>query len=95
MIAMGGNAPQPEDQKLCVLYDPSTGLIVHTHWVTTLPGGRKVDRAEMEKRIRERAALRGRDVSSFRVLHVETGEYVAGICYRVNLDTGKLEEVPR
>jgi hypothetical protein len=95
MNGMYGNAPAPEDQKLCVLYDPSNGNILHTHWVTTLPGGRKVDKAELEKRIRERATSRGRDASGLKVLHVDPAEYVQGIHYRVDLAAGKLAECPK
>ena len=47
MDVLHGDPVQPEDEKLCVLYDPATGRIIHTHRVTTLPRGRKVDDAEM------------------------------------------------
>jgi hypothetical protein len=95
MKAMNGNAPAPEEQKLCVLYDPSSGTVVHTHWVTTLPGGRKVDKAELEKRIRARAAFRGRDVQGMKVLHVDPSEYELGIHYRVDVAAGKLARCPK
>ena len=90
MNAPSRNVAVAEDQKLCVLYDPSNGAIVHTHWVTTLPGGRKIDEAELEKRIRERAAFRGRDVQGLKVLHVDPSEYKQGTRYQVDTKAGKL-----
>jgi hypothetical protein len=90
MNAPSRNVAVVEDQKLCVLYDPSNGAIVHTHWVTTLPGGRVVGQAEMEKRIRERAAFRGRDVQEMKVLHVDPKDYEQGTRYQVDTKAGKL-----
>lgn len=86
---------QVEDQKLCVLYDPSSGAIVHTHWVTTLAGGRKVDAKEVEKRARERAALRGGDVSATKALHVDPKTYHAGSHYKVDVKAGQLIAVAK
>jgi hypothetical protein len=82
----------PEDEKLCVLYDPATGHIVHTHRVTTLRGGRKVDEAEMERRTRERAASRGRDVRELPLLHVDRKSYKLGALYQVDVRTKTLVE---
>ena len=93
MNAPSRNVAVVEDQKLCVLYDPSNGAIVHTHWVTTLPGGRVVGQAEMEKRIRERAATRGRDVQKMKVLHLDPNEYKQGTRYRVDLEARKLAKL--
>ena len=90
MNALNRNVAVAEDQKLCVLYDPSNGNIVHTHWVTTLPGGLKVDREEIERRIRDRATSRGRDVKGLKVLHVDPKEYEQGTRYGVDLEAGKL-----
>jgi hypothetical protein len=95
MNGLNGNVAVPEEQKLCVLYDPSNGTIVHTHWVTTLPGGRKVDEAELERRIRERATSRGRDVKGLKVLHVDPKEYEPGTRYRVDIEAGKLTKRPK
>jgi hypothetical protein len=92
MKALHHALPPPEDEKLCVLYDPSTGRIVHTHRVTTMAGGRKVDKAEMEKRTRQRAKSRGRDISGLTLLHVDPETYKLGAFYEVNLRTKKLVE---
>lgn len=84
--------PTPEDEKLCVLYEPKTGVIVHTHRVTTMPGGRKVDAAEMERRTRERATSRGRDVHKLALLHVDPKTYRPGAFYRVDVKAKALVE---
>jgi hypothetical protein len=82
-----------EEQKLCVLYDPASGAIVHTHWVTTLEGGRKVSEAEMEARTRERAATRGREAGHLHILHVDPAVHKVGASYRV--EGGALVEIER
>lgn len=94
MKATHKNLLVPIDEKLCVLFEPASGVIVHTHRVTTFPGGRKIDNAEMEKRIRERAASRGRDVHKLSILHVEPKSYKLGAQYQVDVKTKKLVERP-
>jgi hypothetical protein len=47
----------------------------------------------MEKRIRERAASRGRNVQGMKVLHVDPKEYKQGTRYRVDLEARKLAKL--
>jgi hypothetical protein len=94
MDVLHGDPVQPEDEKLCVLYDPATGRIIHTHRVTTLPGGRKFDDAEMERRIRERSVSSGREVSGLALLHVDPKTYKMGTVYQVDVGAKKLVEAP-
>jgi hypothetical protein len=95
MSTMHANMPRPEEERLCVLYNPNEGTIVHTHRVTTFPGGHKVDKAEMEKRIRERATAAGRDLTGLEILHVQPEEYKPRTQYRVDVRARKLVEVPK
>ena len=92
MNVVHGAPVQPEDEKICVLYNLATGRIVHMHRVITLPGGRKVDDAEMERRIRERSVSTGRDGSGLGVLHVDPNTYKMGAVYQVDVGAKKLVE---
>jgi hypothetical protein len=94
MDLVHGAPVQPEADKICVLYNLATGRIVHMHRVTTLPGGRKVDDAEMERRIRERSVSSGREVSGLVVLHVDPKTYKMGAVYQVDVGAKKLVEAP-
>ena len=92
MDVVHGALVQPEADKICVLYNLATGRIVHLHRVTTLPGGRKIDDAEMERRIRERSVSSGRDISGLAVLHVDPNAYKMGAVYPVDVGAKKLVE---
>ena len=82
---------QVEERRLCVLYDPTDGAIVHTHMVTRLKGARRVDDAEMERRVRERAGERA--AGRLAVLHVDPANFRTAARYRV--DDGALVEIER
>ena len=84
-----------EEVRICVLYDPSNGAIVHTHKVTTLPRGRRLDDTAMERRIRELAKSHVADAPELKVLHVNPENIVMGTNYRVDVAAGKLVEVKR
>jgi hypothetical protein len=89
---------QPEEEKLCVLYRTTDGKILHTHRVTTLPGGRRVDDAEVERRARELAARRHPDrhlaQRELKVLHINPAEFQHGVHYRVDVKAAKLVRAP-
>ncbi len=94
-FTLGGNILKPEAVRICVLYDPSNGRIVHTHEVVTLPGGRKVDEKEMERRTLQRAASAGVDTSKLKVMHVPPEEYDRTSLYRVELKGLRLVKLAR
>ncbi|MET0751978.1 MAG: hypothetical protein ABWZ66_01330 [Pyrinomonadaceae bacterium] len=81
--------------KLCVLYDPRDGRIVHFHQVITLPGGTEDSTAEIEETALE-TAREHHDISRLRVLHTTPEEfgYDAKKSYRVNPARMSMEEVP-
>ena len=39
---------EPISHKICVIYDPANGGVIHTHEVLTFPGGRQVTDADAE-----------------------------------------------
>jgi hypothetical protein len=82
---------EPTSHKICVIYDPASGRVIHTHEVLTFPGGRQVTDADAEAEALALLARRsGKDVSGFGVLHVPCGEYQRGVRYRVELPTRRL-----
>jgi len=93
-VGVKKTSSSPEEEKLCVLYRATDGKIIHTHRVTTLPGGRRLDDAEVEGRARELAARRHPDrhlaLRGLKALHVNPAEFEHGVRYRVDLQAGKL-----
>lgn len=89
-----GKAVQPESVRMCLLYDPKDGRVVHTHQVVTLPGGRHVTDGEVEARAFSRAAQTGKDTSKLRALHVSPADHDFSSIYRVDRKSKKLVKVP-
>lgn len=85
----------PVSNKVCVLYDPRDGRIVHTHRVITMPGGQDVTDEELETRAKERARQVGRDVSGLSALRVAPEDCDGSSHYRVDLATKKLRKLER
>jgi hypothetical protein len=80
-----GKSLQPSSVKICVLYDPKDGRIVHTHRVFTLPGARMATDEEVEERAKTRATQAGHSVSGLSTLHVAAEDYNASNVYSVDL----------
>ena len=65
-----GKLLQPKSVKICVLYDPKDGRVVHVHGVTTVDGGKEVSQAELEQRAITHAKALGRFVEGAKPLHL-------------------------
>ncbi len=94
-FSLGGRVPKPEAVRICVLYDPGDGRVAHTHEVVTLPGGRKVDEKEMERRTFQRAESAGVNTSKLKALHVQPKDYDRTSVYRVELKGLRLVKLER
>jgi hypothetical protein len=82
---------EPISHKICVIYDPANGAVIHTHEVLTFPGGRQVTDADTEAEALAMLARRsGKDMSGFGVLHVPPGEYQRSARHRVELPSRRL-----
>jgi hypothetical protein len=82
---------EPILHKICLIYDPADGGVIHTHEVLTFPGGRQLTDADAEAEALALLAHRtGKDVSGFGVLHVPAGEYQRRARYRVELPSRRL-----
>jgi hypothetical protein len=86
---------EPESVQTCVIFDPATGRIVHTHHVVTLPGGSSASPEEVEQRAWERAAAAGHDPSQLRAIHVDSEQLNRSASYRVDVTTLQLIEIER
>lgn len=65
-----GKALSDDASKVCILYDPKDGRVVHVHGVTTLQGGREVSHPELEQRAMTNAQALGRSVEGLKALHL-------------------------
>jgi hypothetical protein len=86
---------EPESVQTCVIFDPATGSILHTHHVVTLPGAIPVSREEVERRAWERAAGAGLDPSRLRAIHVDSEQLNRSASYRVDVPTMNLIAIER
>lgn len=69
-LHVNGKSVSDDASRVCVLYEPKSGRLVHVHGVTVLPGGKEVSQAEMEQRTVARAKSLGRSVTGLKALHV-------------------------
>jgi len=90
-----GKAFEPEYDKICVLYDPQNGQVIHIHEVVIPPGGRKVDDNGVETRTFQQAANLGKDTSKLKALHVLPKDIERGSPYKVDLKSIKLVKIQR
>jgi hypothetical protein len=71
-----GKRADDQTTRVCVLYSPNDGRVVHVHGATVAPGTDPVTEAEMEKRALRHAAALGRNVESVKALHVPYSTFV-------------------
>ena len=65
-----GKPADDQSTKVCVLYSPKDGRVVHVHGATVAHGADPVSDEEMEKRARRHSAALGRKVEGAKALHV-------------------------
>jgi hypothetical protein len=82
-------------RKVCVIYDPRDGRVVHTHAAITMPGGHEFSEAEVEASARDRAQRVGHDLAGLEVLSVADEECDGSSAYRVDLTEMKLSKIER
>jgi hypothetical protein len=69
-LVFRGKALDDNLSKVCVLFDPKDGRIVHVHGVTTIGKGHGCSKSELEQRTLSHAKARGHSVSGLKTLHV-------------------------
>jgi hypothetical protein len=94
-VIHGSHNPKPEEVRICLLYDPRDGRILHHHMVETYPGADKVDQKEVELRAHALAARFGTDTSKANALHLGPDDIDPSKLYKVDLATLTLIELPK
>ena len=89
-------AIQAERWSMVVVYDPATGVIVHSHQELTAPGGQHADDATIEKEALSHAAGRAGG-AKLAALHVDPRGLKPDTHYRVDTTRHALVEsaIPR
>ena len=69
-LSIQGKRADDATTRVCVLYSPEDGRVIHVHGATVAAGATPVSEAEMESRARLHAVNLGRKVEGARALHV-------------------------
>ena len=85
-----GEAVAVSSERLCVVYERSSGEIVHTHRVVTLEGGREPDEDEMAAYAVSLASRRRGSEDGLETLHVASDALQPGRRYRVEHEHKRL-----
>lgn len=88
---MNRNSEKVSD-KICVLYNPSNGRIVHVHRSTVLAGGKLETDEEVAVHAKENAAAAGHLVEALEILHLSPEAYDASKFYMVDIEEKRLVE---
>lgn len=90
-LIANGKHVSDDASKVCVLYDPKDGRVVHVHGVTVLHSGGGVGAAELEARARRLAEHFGKPTAGLRALHVPIADIRNQGRLRVNQSRNGLE----
>jgi hypothetical protein len=90
-----GLVSKPVSDKVCVLYDPKDGRVIHTHRALTMPGGRDVTDEELEACAKDMAKRAGHDITGLSSLRVPGEDCDGSSQYRVDLAMNKLQKLER
>jgi len=91
ILFANGKPVNDDASRVCVLFDPQNGRVVHVHGVTTLDGGKKVSEAELEERTIARAKALGRSVSGLKALHLPVSALRESRIFKVDANGTGLE----
>ncbi len=89
-----GKPVADDASRVCVLFDPKDGRVVHIHGLTTLHGRETISDAELEKRTADHAMAFGHSVAGLKTLHVPISSIRNRGIFKVNA-TGTGLEVTR
>lgn len=94
-LTSAGKPVHDKASKICVLFDPKDGRVVHVHGTTILDSGEGVGATEMEARARRHAEHFGKSTTGLRALHVPITAIRGHEVFRVNESGDLLAPVPR
>ncbi|HTR25152.1 MAG TPA: hypothetical protein VMI10_14320 [Terriglobales bacterium] len=85
-IFVKGKPVSDEASKICILYNPEDGRVIHVHGVTIMHGGKEVSHAELEHRATAHAKALGRSVAGLKALHLPFSAIRRQGAFKVNSD---------
>ena len=83
-IIANGKPADDSASKVCILYDPRDGHVVHVHGVTVLHGGKQVTEAELVQRATNHARAQGHSIERLKPLHVPLSAIRSHGVFKVN-----------
>ena len=83
-IVRGGKLVPEEASRVCLLFDPRSGRVVHAHGTTVLGSVKPVTPAELEARARRHAARLGKPTAELKALHISPAALRGLASLRVN-----------
>jgi hypothetical protein len=90
-----GKPLSDDASRVCLLYDPKDGRVVHVHGVTVAHAKGVPDAAEVEARARKHAENFGRSTAGLKALHVPVSAVRENGKLRVNAKGDGLVPSPR
>lgn len=94
MLIVKDKQETPESTQICILYDPQSGSIAHTHRVVTFRGGRRLLQKEVEARTLQLATRLGWNATELKVLHVTADDLEPTKSYKVDPQSLRLLSLP-
>lgn len=79
-----GSPLSGETSRVCLLFDPKDGRIVHAHGHTALQSKKPIEPAELESRARRHAKRLGKNVEGVKALHVPLASIQSLRVFKVN-----------
>lgn len=92
---VAGKPISDEASRVCILFDPKDGRVVHVHGVTVLHSSGPVSESELEARARKHAEHFGKSVAGMKALHVPVAAIRQNGKLRVNAQGDGLIPSPR
>jgi hypothetical protein len=80
-------------EKICILYEKSSGRIAHIHRAVTMAGGHEFTKEVAESRAWEHAKIVGHEIEGLDILLVAADEFDTLSSYRVDPVSKKLQRV--
>ncbi|MFZ0308327.1 MAG: hypothetical protein WAL89_09130 [Candidatus Sulfotelmatobacter sp.] len=93
-VFANGKPVDDKSSRVCVLFDPKDGRVVHVHGATTIRGGKQFTDSELEKDATEHAKAFGHLVTGLKALHVPVSAIRERGAFKVNAQ-GTEQEMTR
>jgi hypothetical protein len=92
---LAGKPLSDEASRVCILFDPKDGRVVHVHGITVVHSRGGITESELEARARKNAEHFGKSVAGLKALHVSMAAIRQNGKLRVNAGGDGLVPSPR